>query len=300
MRFNRKNNADSEQGFVIVAVLWVLAALATLASVYSIYVSNTAAASHVSEDRIRASALAIAGVELTVYRVISEPTAKRPSSGTFSLRAGRAMIAVRFVSEAARIDLNAAPKDLLVALFEKIGGDPKMAPYYAERVIGWRQRGDVAGQNDEAARYLAAGLKYPPRQAPFPSVLELSLVLGVPEQIVRRVLPFVTVYSGRSEIDAINAAPEVIQALPGITPESAKDFLDHRTADPDGGSKLLERLGSARSRVTSEKNKAMRVFVQVDLGDGRPYATETVILLSENGDKPYSTLYWKEQQDGSP
>jgi general secretion pathway protein K len=294
---NQRVNANTEQGFVIVAVLWVLAALATLASVYSIYVSNTAAASHVSEDRIRASALAIAGVELTAYRLESKPAAERPSSDAFAFRVGRSTVAVRLVSEGARIDLNAAPKDLLIGLFEKIGGDSEMAPYYADRVIGWRQKGDVAGQNDEAARYRAAGLEYSPRQAPFPSVLELSLVLGVPEKTVRRVLPFVTVFSGRSEIDAINAAPEVIEALPGITPDSATDFLDQRAADPDGGTALLDRLGSARSRVTSEKSKAVRIFVQADLGDGRVFATETVILLTENGDEPYRTLYWNDQLD---
>lgn len=41
-----------EQGFIIVAVLWILAALATFASVYGLYVSNTAVGSRVGEERL--------------------------------------------------------------------------------------------------------------------------------------------------------------------------------------------------------------------------------------------------------
>src|SRR5205814_2073315 len=44
-------------GFIVVAVLWILAALATLASVYAVYVSNTAFSSRVNDDRIQAQGL---------------------------------------------------------------------------------------------------------------------------------------------------------------------------------------------------------------------------------------------------
>ncbi|MEA2938200.1 MAG: ral secretion pathway protein, partial [Alphaproteobacteria bacterium] len=50
-RTSRRRDRD---GFIVVAVLWILAALATLASIYAVYVSNTAAAASVNDDRIRA------------------------------------------------------------------------------------------------------------------------------------------------------------------------------------------------------------------------------------------------------
>ena len=46
----------AQDGFVLVAVLWILAALATLASIYSSYTVNTAAASLVADDRVQAEA----------------------------------------------------------------------------------------------------------------------------------------------------------------------------------------------------------------------------------------------------
>ena len=41
-------NAPAADGFIIVAVLWILAALAALTAVYAVYVGNTAMAARVS------------------------------------------------------------------------------------------------------------------------------------------------------------------------------------------------------------------------------------------------------------
>ena len=52
----------NETGFVLVAVLWILAALATLASIYSAYAIQTAGASHILDDRVQAEESVRAGV----------------------------------------------------------------------------------------------------------------------------------------------------------------------------------------------------------------------------------------------
>ena len=44
-------------GFIVVAVLWMLGALATLASIYAVYVINTATAMGVNDDRLQAEGL---------------------------------------------------------------------------------------------------------------------------------------------------------------------------------------------------------------------------------------------------
>jgi len=60
---------SSEQGFVIVAVLWLLAALAALATIFSVYLSNSARALAVNDTALQAQALVSAGVELTAYQL---------------------------------------------------------------------------------------------------------------------------------------------------------------------------------------------------------------------------------------
>jgi len=75
-----------DDGFIVVAVLWILAALATLASVYAVYVANTASSSRVNDDRIQAQGLVSAAVELTAYRLTALEQEVRPTRGAFSFR----------------------------------------------------------------------------------------------------------------------------------------------------------------------------------------------------------------------
>ena len=63
-------------------------------------------------------------------------------------------------SEAARIDLNKAPKELLANLFEVLGAEQKAAEQVAVRIDGWRTKPKTGATNDEEALYLASGLTY--------------------------------------------------------------------------------------------------------------------------------------------
>src|SRR5437660_10912574 len=114
-------------GFIVVAVLWILAALATLASIYASYVANTAIASRVNDERIQAHALISAAVELAAYQLTASNPETRPTQGAFNFRAGNANVAVEFRSEAARIDINEASKELLAGLFVALGALPASA-----------------------------------------------------------------------------------------------------------------------------------------------------------------------------
>jgi general secretion pathway protein K len=295
-----KSEGRTDSGFVLVAVLWILAALTTLASIYSVYATNTAAASHVADDRVQAEASIRAGVEIAVYQQLAVPEATRPAHGAFELRVGRTRVAVRFLSEAARIDLNGAPADLLAGLFTAVGVDPKQAGTFADRVIGWRTKADanVGPLSKEAKVYAEQRVSYPPRQAPFDNVLELSLLPGLPEPVVERVLPLVTVFSGLSGIDVANADPAVLSALPGITPEILRAVLKARAADPSDGPALLTLLGPAKGHASTDKSKAVRAVVEVAFDNGRRVQGEVVFRLKDKGDEPYDLLYWRDDFDG--
>jgi general secretion pathway protein K len=288
---------DRAQGFIIVAVLWILAALAGFASVYSLYVSNTAIAAHVSDDRLQAEASILAGVELTAFRLSGIAEKERPTSGSFALQIGRSNIAASFRSEGARVDLNAAPKELLTGLFTTLGAKPADAAEYADRIIGWRKKNTLPDQNKEADAYKDAGLAYAPRQAPFQNVAELRLVLGLPAPLAESAMPFVTIFNGKGEIDVIEAAPEVVMALPRISPDIIAAVLERRHGqDP---ATILALLGAARSSVSLDGPKAVRVNISVALDHGRRINAEVVLLILENGGDPYRVLSWRDDFDGS-
>ena len=337
-----KSAPRSETGFVLVAVLWILAALATLASIYSSYTVNTAAQSRVPDDRVQAEASIRAGVEMAVFRQLALPEQARPVRGGFDLRVGRTRVAVRFRSEAARIDLNAAPADLLAGLFTAVGVDSSRAETFAERIVGWRTKatagsdanaaGAADGKEDKAAKedklYSEQHMPYPPRHAPFDNALELSLLPGVSLAVVERVLPFVTVFSGRAEVDVSSADPTVLAALPEMTPQILGAVLNARVNDAGDGRALLALLGPAKTHATADRSKALRASISVEFDNGRHVHAEVVFRLKDQGAKdqeakdpgakdqgakdqgakdqgaddrgaePYDLLYWRDDFDG--
>jgi general secretion pathway protein K len=309
----RKAARSSEAGFIIIAVLWILAALAALAMIFSVYLSNSARALGATDISIERDALVSASLELTAYRLLSADEKERPSQGSFSFRMDNAEALVTFSSEAARVDLNQAPKEMLAGLFEVLGAEQTAAGELADRVVGWRTKSKPNAGNNEAALYLAAGLNYSPRQAPFAHVNELSLVLGASPAIVERVLPFVTVFSKSADIDALIALPEVVAALPGMTPQALNDFLKQRPSLPRDQKAIAAALGPAKAAATLPDNKAYRVRTMLRFDNDRRTASEAVILLAgaggkksatnvqsavkQDGKDPYSILFWRDQAE---
>jgi general secretion pathway protein K len=277
-------------GFIVVAVLWILSALATLVSIYAIYVTNSAMTIALYDDGVVAEGLVTAGVELAAYQIVSAPKDARPTRGELAFRMGKAGVAVDFRAESARIDLNAAPKELLAGLFTVFGARPEDADYYAERIVGWRTRPANDSQDKETSLYRQAGLSYGPRGAAFAHVAELWLVVGLPPALVERALPHLTVFSGRPEINIHDAAPEVIAAVPGLSPERFDRAFPQRTATTGGAQTLPP-------GTTTEGSDAMRVTVSIDFDNGRHLAAEVVILVRDFGEDPYRVLSWRSDVD---
>jgi general secretion pathway protein K len=287
----------AQRGFIVVAVLWILAALSALVLIYMGYVTSTAVVVAGGTDRIEVDALVSAGVELAAYQLTAVAEKARPTSGTFDARLGKGRLTVTFRSEAARIDLNAAPKSLLAGLMIGIGVAPSNAADYADRILAWRAAPREGGEDPEDSLYRASGVPYLPRHAPFPTAEELWLVHGIPRQVVDRMLPFVTVYSNLRSVNILDAAPQVLAALPGMTPMHLQELLSERN-DPryDPRSVLTDAGGE---NATIEGSKAYRITVSAVAG-GRPaHTAEAVVLLLDGGNDPYRVLSWRNDYDGS-
>jgi general secretion pathway protein K len=285
------------RGFIVIAVLWILAALSALVLIYLTYVTNTAVIVAGSTDRVQTEALVTAGVELAVYHLTTVKGGLLPTSGTFNARVGASRVFVTFCSEAARVDLNAASKGLLSGLMAGLGVSADNAPVYADRILAWRAPTELGDDDPENSFYKTSGATYIPRHAPFPAAEELWLVRGIPSAIIERMIPFVTVFSNIASINVLDAAPQVLAALPNMTPESLQSLLLQR-ADPAIDPQSLVGMAGGEG-ATIAGAKAYRIAVDTELPDGRRSAAEVVILLLENGDEPYRVLSWRNNSDGS-
>ena len=306
-----KHTASSSQGgFIIIAVLWILVALSALATIFSMYLSNSARALGATDAGVQVDALVSASLELTAYQLLSADEKAIPAQGSFRFRMDNAEVLVTFTSEAARVDLNAASKEMLAGLFEVLGAEQKAAAELADRIVGWRTQSKPGAADDEGALYLAAGLNYSPRQAHFAHVNELSLVLGASPVLVERALPYVTVFSKSADIDVLIAPPEVIAALPGMTPEILNNFLKQRPSLPHDQKAIVAALDPVKA--TLPETRAFRVLTTLRFDNGRRTSSEAVILLgnAKGSDKantsasdkgkdedkrPYSILSWQDQ-----
>ncbi len=293
----RKNR--SERGFIIVAVLWIMAAISALVLVYSAYVSTTAVTVGDGTARIQDQALLTGAIELACYRLLSgDASAQR--SGRFSGRIGAARLSVSYVSEAARIDLNQAPKDTIKGLLRGFGEADGNADEYASRIVAWRSPAPAAtgpNANTEDLLYASAGLDYVPRHAAFAHIDELRLVRGIPKHIVGRMLPFVTVYSGRPAINIVEAEPAVIAALPRMTPQRLEAILSAREGQGTPRD-LLALAAESRDIVTADATPTKRIAITVDYAGGRRISSEVVVRLVNGGTEPYRLLSRQDKVTG--
>ncbi|NJL50448.1 MAG: general secretion pathway protein GspK [Blastochloris sp.] len=295
-RPRRSRAGGARDGFIIVAVLWILAALATLASVASVFVARSSVTLSTNDVALQSEMLVLAAVELAGYRLSSPTESERPRYGQFRFRLAGAEVTVEFLSEAARVDLNAAPKEMIAGLFMVLGAKRDDAGYYADRVTGWRTKpkADADGAAEDSL-YRAAGLPYGPRGAPFDHCDELRLVLGLPPALVERIMPLVTIYSGLPEVNVLDAPPEVIAALPDMSPGRLNAFLQERVSGPDDPEFVARALGDKQAGATTKASLAYRVRTRVFFPNRQVKTVDVVILLTSSGKGVlYQVLSWQD------
>jgi general secretion pathway protein K len=286
---SRRLVQSQNDGFIVVAVLWILVGLAVLATVFSVFIANSAMSSRISVDQLQGETLVAAALELTVYQrsVNVTPTTR----GAFKFSLGEADVTVDFVSEAARVDLNAAPRNLLAGLFSALGADPGSANQYADRIVGWRTPPGPYAEDGEESLYKKARLSYSPRGGPFAHVNELWLLPGLPPSLVERSLPYVTIFSGRPDINVLDASPQVIAALPGLSTNRLNAFLALRNKVQPDWQSALEALGPNQTGVTTTGSDSIRIFVHMNFRNGARFESEVVILPEKSG-APFRVLSW--------
>lgn len=231
-------------GVALVGVLWLLVLLSLIAL-------NLAAGSRTelqlaSNARLAASArhVAEAGVNWGLWSLLQANTSGWLADGSMrSLELDGIRVEVALFDEQGKIDLNEADPQLLVGLFESVGLDEKAALAQVDAILDWRDEDDLlrpAGAEQE--QYRAVGLPGPANRA-FERLQELRQVLGMSEALYRQVLPALTLYSNKAEVNPLVAPREVLLALPGISLESIERYIEARRDNYASGQRPPELIG---------------------------------------------------------
>lgn len=291
-----------QKGIALVLVLWVSVLITVLLASFSLSARVEALQGRNLLDSTRARYAAEAGLHRAAYELRgNNPDTRWVADGrVYPMEFEGAEIEVEIYDETGKVDLNVAEPMLLAALFELGGAKKDEAEALAAAVVDWRDPDDLVGVNGaEAGEYKGAGLPYKPRNAPFETVSELQQVLGMSFELYRELEPLLTIYSGRAQPNPAFAAPEVLQLIPGMTPDSVQLFVQQREqapTGPGGQAQMTLTLPDGTPVVAQGGGLTYTIRSRAKLPGGASSSLEATVRLGASmvARRPFRIVRWRD------
>lgn len=275
------------RGAALLIVLWLIALLTAVIGGFALTARVEHMQGRVLSRGVVADEAARAGLEYAMTRVVDlNPQRQWPPNGSEQTWAfGDAEVTVKIVDETGKIDLNAADVVLFTELMRGMGAEPEQARRLASAILDWRDP-DVLSQPEggaEDAQYASAGLPYGAKDAPFETVAELELLLGMTPDLYRRLAPHLTVYSGQPRPNEEYASGEVLQAM-GVDAEPVLERRRQPRLPGEGGALV----GAGTGTYSIESRARLR--------DGRIAVLRAVVRAGSSGvpGSAYTPLRWEQ------
>ncbi|MDE2408237.1 MAG: general secretion pathway protein GspK [Xanthomonadaceae bacterium] len=268
---------QADRGAALLLVLWLVLLLAGLVAGYVLTARVESLQGNGVARALVADEAARAGVEYAASRMLEQDPERRWAVDgrpyRFDFEGVPVTVMVR--DESAKIDLNGASFDLLSQLFQALGEPRESADRLAGAVVDWRDPDSLTQPTGgaEDADYLAAGLNWGAKDAPFESVAELEQVLGMRPALYAAAAPHLTVFTGQALPDA-NFADGVVRKAMGL-PEKPAPIDPQAAPLPGSGTYSID------SRARRSDGRSVRLGVVLRMGgNGLPGST-------------YTTLHWQ-------
>ena len=274
-----------QRGVALLLVLWACTLLAILLGGYAALARTEGLQARYQFAQTQAHYAAEAGLMRAAYG-LQDPRMKQrwmADGRVYTFLYDGATVTVRAIDEGGKVDLNSASPEVLLALFQAAGLRPAAAQALAEHVLDWRTVPLVDGAAASGSgEYLAAGRSYGPRHAPFASVEELQMVLGVTPSLYQSLAPVLTIWSGSASPDPNTAPPLALAAIPGMTPQQRGQIEAARQQNAKDPQLVLG--GGTTHSIQSEAT----------LADGTRAMLRATIRLQAGQAQPYAVLRWQE------
>jgi general secretion pathway protein K len=287
----------TQRGIALIAVLWLTILVTVIASSFAYSMRGEALAARNTMSLAQARAAADGAVERTAFELARPRNLADvwlADGQVHTWADGEITLAAFAIDETARIDLNAAPDPLLKGLLQNVGGlDAEASQRVLEAILDWRDADDLRRPNGaEVADYRGAGLKVVPRNAPFESVGELRVVLGVTPELMAKVAPSLTIYSRQRGINPATASRDVLLALPASTPDLVDAFI---TARQDAlANKLPPPPFVPAQGYAIFASPVWHIHAEARVPDGVTFARDAVLRQLFDPRRPYIVLAWQE------
>ena len=259
-----------DRGFALLIVLWTLVLAALIAT--QVTASGRGAVQAATNLRRAAELEAIAdgAVHEAMFRMLDRTAAGWRADGRMRiLSRPPSEVTVLLEDQAGKINPNLASPELLAALLRGLGADGQSARSIAAAIADWRFRGDMARPfGAKAPEYRQGGRNYGPTEAPFESLGELSLVLGMTPALLEKMVPHLSLFHD-GDTEGWLAGPVVRQALRAVF--GAQEF----TAPSQTGPLVVAVTATARG------------------AEGRRLIRRAIVRIGDReADRPYRILSW--------
>lgn len=292
-----------QRGVALLLVLWATVLLAALLVGVAAASRSHSEAALYGAERVRAELAAEAGIAHAVagLRAPDVRTQWVPDGRAYQLSFDGARVTVAVVDVSGQVDLNASPPELLRGLLEAAGADRGRAGELADAIAGWRRgslpRTGAPGRPRPAPAGAARG--------PFRAVDQLAVLPGMDPDLYARVLPAVTVFSGRNFPDASYAGPLVLAALRGVGTGHATRLVAERRRRPaqrgagNGGAAGAVANGPL---IAGYGGVVERVFSTAVMPDGTRVGLDATLrmALTAGRARPYKVLDWRTDSAPTP
>ena len=275
-----------QRGIALITVLWGVALLSVLATAFVADTRTQSTLTRNLAENAKAEALADAGVYRAIDRLLTFDlvAAWRADGTVYRIELGEGVVTA--TDESGKIDLNRSPDMVLSGLFRTQGVDPEMAAALIDAIRDFAdrdgERRPVGAEDDD---YAAAGQPWGAKDAPFESVAELQQVLGMPRDLFERVAPYLTVHSGRAQVNPATASRAVLLTMPGLTEQQVDALLTRR----DVPGQQVRSIGSAFTVRAEARTRGGGVFIR-----------EAIVQRGADRRDPYHIREWRRVWDSDP
>ena len=295
-RYTLFRGAYRENGIALIIVLWILTLLTLIASSFIHAMRTEIGIVGNSVARAKLESATNAAVQRAILEIMKPPQLpdRWKTDGTAqSWKYRETSMQVSINDESAKIDINLVTEVLLRGLLRSQGVPEEEALALTDAIIDWRDMDNLKRpRGAEEAEYAAAGLSYKPSNAPFQSIEELRLVLGMTPALFARLAPLITIYSRQSGINSQLASRDVLRAIPNVTDIQVDEYLKQRELARTNKQPIP--VFTPATPFPSFGNGVMTVRAEASSEDGATFVREAVVMRLPNPKRSYTFLRWQE------
>jgi hypothetical protein len=218
---------------------------------------------------------------------------------------GDASYEVIVESESGKVDINLVQDGVLLEILRNGGLPDEEAESVRDAILDWRDPDDTPRpRGAEWPDYARLPEAVQPRDGKFGDVGELRYVRGVTPGFHERFLSRVfTVHGTSPQVSLLDAPEIVLRAIPGVSPEAAKEIVARRMAasslpqkDPAALTAGLGITAEGLALLSGPRGSAVYTITATGTaGGGLVHAIRCLVEVAAGGKKGVMILRWLDQ-----